>query len=235
MRSSILLFLFTSILFAQNAPLKLTLLAVISKDSIPTERIFTINYSLENQTSQKLEFFLSPQVLTSNVSGALENFPYFTILEEAEMINANGILAGNFDDSLPKDLINLLKKAKSEDDRSKIYGTYFLRRFQDDSIPEKKHKRERKELLDQLFSMQPNETKTFSVRCTWHKDRYFTHSDIEYYVDEKAKHYIQLTINLFKEPFKDRLETDEFTAMMNNKNFISGVFTSNKMEINFFE
>ena len=67
----------------------------------------------------------------------------------------------------------------------------------------------------------------------WRKDRYFKHDDIEFYLAENTPHYFEITVNLMKEPFRDMLTKVEYNAIMDDENFIRGVFVSNKTEINF--
>ena len=228
-----LLLLFTTFIFGQNALLKVSVNSLKSIDSLSQERRFFIDYSIQNLTGKQLFFFLKPDQLTSNVSGALSNCPYYKVYQENETIDANGILNQKLESVLPKELIESMKKAKNDAERSEIYGKYFEERFKSDEDPKLKFERERKELLEEVFTIAANETRTFHLCYIWDKNRYFKHDDIEYYLTENTPHYFEITINLMKKPFKDKLTEQEYNAIMNNKDFVEGVFVSNKMEINF--
>ena len=45
--------------FGQNPPIAIRIDAITSLDSIPNERKFTINYSIENLTNKEVSFFLN--------------------------------------------------------------------------------------------------------------------------------------------------------------------------------
>jgi hypothetical protein len=81
--------------------------------------------------------------------------------------------------------------------------------------------------------LQPNETKTFLNKMVWNKERYFLENDLEYYLNEKDSFELDLTLVLIKDYFKERLTAQEFSQIAKDKNFIEGVFASNKVEINF--
>ena len=57
--------------------------------------------------------------------------------------------------------------------------------------------------------------------------------DLEYVIDEKDFYEFELTINLIKRYFKESLSKEFYSKIEKDKNFIEGVFTSNKIEIDF--
>ena len=61
----------------------------------------------------------------------------------------------------------------------------------------------------------------------------FKEGDLEYYLDEKDNFLFELVLDLKKTSFKDRLSEDEYLKIKKDSNFIEGIFTTNKVEIDF--
>jgi hypothetical protein len=83
------------------------------------------------------------------------------------------------------------------------------------------------------ISLQPKESKSFVIKTSWDKKRYYIQDDLEYYLDENDKFELELTLQLIKTHFKDRLSAEEFAKIAKDKNFLEGVYTSNKIDIRF--
>jgi len=234
----LLIILIFQIPTGQSQPLEVVIDTVSEDNSNPKERKFTINYHLTNLTDKKLSFFLKPDGLVSNNFGSMSNHPYYKIYENDQFLNL-----GNVFDRLkngekfqpvkidPKTLTNetieFLKTRIELNDtliaELKQYGTF--------KSPVKF--KERASIMESVLTLGPKETKAFSKVVHWDKDRYFFHDPEEFYLSETEKHYLEITVLLMKEPFKDKLKKEEYEAIVKNPNFIKGVFTSNKAEINF--
>ncbi len=96
-------------------------------------------------------------------------------------------------------------------------------------------KKDNQDLLSDMITLSPNQKKSYSKTVIWFKKRYFKIDDVEYYLDEIIPHYFELSINLMKEEFKDKLSVEEYQKIMNDKSFVKGWFTSIRTEINFKE
>ena len=83
------------------------------------------------------------------------------------------------------------------------------------------------------MSLKSNEVRHFSQILYWDKTRYFMNGDLEYVIDEKDSYEFELTINLIKRYFEESLSKEFYSKIKKDKNFIEGVFTSNKIEIDF--
>jgi len=222
----------------QSQPIEVVIDKVSEDDSDPKERKFTINYHLSNLTDKKLSFFLKPDGLVSNNFGSMSNHPYYKIYQNDQFLNLGNVFGrpkkGEKYETLkidPKNItdetIEYLRTELELNDtliaELKQYGTFKSPvKFKNDNS-----------LMESVLSLEPKETKTFSKVLYWDKDRYFFHDPEEFYLSETEKHYIEITVLLMKEPFKDKLKKEEYDAIMANPNFIKGVFTSNKAEINF--
>ena len=85
------------------------------------------------------------------------------------------------------------------------------------------------------ITLQPKEIKSYIIKTNWNKKRYYNQDDIEYYLDEKDTFDFELVLDLKKTLFEHELSTTEYNVIKNNPNFIQGIYTSNKMRINFGE
>ena len=234
------LILIISTFFLQGQTLKLKINSIVFKDSIPEEREFIINYEIENLSTEKVSFFLNPKEITSNDYGSMSNKPSYKIFQGEEQINPGEVLNPyrnlgglGFEENLknlkgnPEELKKYLKERLNMDLDS-------MRA--DFKKPEsEKFKRQNKILMKDVFQLNPKETKLISKTLYWDKKRYYLNGQNEFYLDEKTKHFIVLTLILLKSEFKTKLTETQFNNIMSDKNFLNTVIVSNKMEINFSE
>jgi hypothetical protein len=81
------------------------------------------------------------------------------------------------------------------------------------------------------LTFEPKESRSYSVSFNWDKNRYVTHYDNEYYLDEKTNHYMDIVI-LMKMVYSRLLPEDQL-KIESNKTILRGWLNSNKIEINF--
>jgi hypothetical protein len=81
--------------------------------------------------------------------------------------------------------------------------------------------------------LKPNETKTFTIKTLWNKNRYIKNDDLEFYLDQNNTIEIELILDLKTNLFQDQLTEEDLQKINKNPNFIRGQFTSNKMKIEF--
>ena len=93
----------------------------------------------------------------------------------------------------------------------------------------------RQRLLNSVVTMKPNETKTFTIKTLWNKNRYIKNDDLEFYLDQNNTIEIELILDLKTNLFQDQLTKEDLQNINKNPSFISGQFTSNKMKIEFKE
>jgi hypothetical protein len=239
MKNILLFFFLYCNCFGQNPPIAIRIDTITSLDSIPSERKFAINYTIENLTDNEVSFFLNPNALISNSRASMSRFVSYKIYQDKEAIDIDNIFGNRKSERFEEDL----KNAKTEEEK-KIVIEKHLKEMNIDVASDLKKakedenyfwKRQNKDLLEDRITLNPNQKKSFTKTFSWDKKRYFKIDEVEYYIDEKIPHYFELSINLMKEEFKDKLSTEEFDKIQNDKSFIKGWFTSNKMEINFKE
>jgi hypothetical protein len=207
----------------QSQPLSVSIDSIVTDDSNPKERKFTISYSISNRTDDKITFFFKPHALTSSVRSSGTNAPCYVIYSEDEVMNVPAILQTKINDE-----DNLaLHKGKHEEHIKKIMAA------PKDSIEQYIRKNTSDRLMQDVYSLNPKEVKKICQVFLWNKNRYHKLEDNEYYIDENKHHYIKIFVTLLREHYKDQLTATDFDKIMTDPNFIKGVFISNKMEINF--
>jgi hypothetical protein len=243
MKKTILLFLITASMLSQNKALEVKIDSITFDDSSLKSRKYNINYHIENLTNDNISFFLTPNTLIANAAGSMTLFTIykiyvnnvFTPLDgpffEQHSIDWENILI-NYKDYNSPEVKELVKKTMLEFKNSNdlIVANY---KKNGGTNTDEKWILENNNTLQSKITLKPKETKLFVIKTNWNRNRYFKEDDLEYYLDEKDHYEFELTLDLKKTAFKSRLSNDEFTKISKDKNFIEGIFTSNKMEINF--
>ena len=142
---------------------------------------------------------------------------------QGNAIEANGILTGNSN----------IRYFKSEADYTRYIDsvdTYIKSR-----TPEQLSQIKKEGFLEHIQNMEANQTKHFRSILVWDKRRYHRNDAIEYYIEEKEKHFIELHINLMTEELLMSFTEAEKKELLKDKTLTKGWFTSNKMEIDLGE
>ncbi len=233
----LLIFLIFQTAIAQDQPLEVVIDQIVEDNSNVNVRQFTVNYHLSNLTDTDICFFLKPDDLVSNNNGSMSNHPYYKIYQNDNFLNL-GTVFGRSKKGVKREILHIDSKNLTPEMIALLNKWYILKET---------HLAELKEfgyfktpiqfrsdtVIHDVITLGPKETKTFSKTISWDKDRYFFHDPEEFYLSETEKHYLEITVLLMKEPFKDKLSEEDYTEIMANPNFLKGVFVSNKAEINF--
>ncbi|WP_432672027.1 hypothetical protein [Flavobacterium sp. SM2513] len=240
---SVVFLLISNFLFAQ--PLTLTIESITSKDSLPNQREFKLKYFIKNNTSDTLHFFFLPKNISPSTGGSLTKEIYYKIYENDNFIeiglafNQVTLEKSEFDfegaTQTQKDSLIIVYFAKKvEEDVDKLLkifkekGTAGLLDSSNDYIQKIYKKRD-----NYYHTLLPNQREDFEAVFQWNKDRYYYNEPNEFYLDDNAKHYFEITLVALKEEFKDKLDAELYNKIMKEPNFIKGVFVSDKVEINF--
>jgi hypothetical protein len=245
MRVFLFLFLLVNgLLVAQ--PLTLQIDAVASNDQSETERIFTVKYHLQNNTADTLHFFFTPKKISPSTGGSMTKEIYYKIYENKTFIEIGQAFNQffseksefDFDETLSqnqRDSLIIIQLAKKlEENPTKLFKIF----NEEGSIglldPSKDYMIKYYKKIDNYYhTLLPNQKEFFEATFTWNKNRYYYMEPNEYYLDENAKHYFELTLVAMKEEYKDRIDPEVYDKIMEDSSFIKGVFVSNKVEINF--
>lgn len=238
-----LLLLISFSVVSQNSFITIKIDSITTDDSNPKARQFTIAYRIQNTTNATISFFLKPHNLMANAASSLSLKPIYKIYQNGTFQNIEGLFH-NTDEVNEWMRLSALKSKDSVEAKKIIHKIVAEQELKTKNIVDQYKKKGGKsddelwiirnqDLLSSQMTLQPNETKTFLNKLVWNKERYFLENDLEYYLDEKDTFELDITLVLIKDYFKERLTAQEFSEIAKDKNFIEGVFSSNKVEINF--
>lgn len=224
------LFVFNVTAFSQSGPIILRIDSIAGDNSNPKERNFTISYHIENTTSENLSFFLDTKYILPNAVSSMSLQPGYKIYQNNEFLDVDGVFEFGYQAyEFHNTKSNYVRQISAKDSIISLYKTNGGRNTSESWILRNHN------LLKSVVVLNPRETKRFSIAVTWNKMRYYLNDPLEFYLDDKSSHQLELTIHLMKAEFKDILSESEFQKITADKNFVSGIFTSNKVEINFAE
>lgn len=188
---------------AQKLELKIDSITVNDRDE--AERVYNVYYHLENLTQDRIRFFLDTGNIIPSTGGSGSYYPFYKLYENDTFLEIGNVFSGS--------------------------GTKTFR------FNETEFKAARvtinKEKINTIVEMAPGEVKNFSMDFHWDRNRYYQNQDMEYYLQEKAKHFLEITMVLQKSNNNNSLPDGAFNEIIADKHFIEGVFTSNKKEIDF--
>lgn len=224
---------------------------VLSIDSITytnnevNERVFKVNYHLKNTTNDTLYFFLDPKNISPSTGGSLTKEIYYKIYENDKFIEIGKafnqffaeVVDFNFDENMTqvqRDSVAIVFMAKKlEEDPARL-----LKIYKDEGAlalmdPSRDYMQKISKRVNNYYhTLQPNQMQNFEATFIWNKIRYYYMEPNEFYLDENEKHYFELTFVALKEEYKSQIDPELYAKIVDDPNFIKGVFISNKVEIN---
>lgn len=224
---SIALFLFSFCLQAQAEEIELVLDSIQSKDPSANSRVFTIHYRIKNKTAAPISFILNPNTIRSNVSSALAWMPSYRLYQDTIRIDAESISSPLTNDKKNKEFIDKMQQ-ELRDNKGNLEA-YLLKKQKGNLETTSKN------ILNSILTFQPHESRSYAVTFNWDKNRYVTHYENEYYLDEKTPHYMDLVVILLKDELYARLLPEDKLKIEANTTILRGWFQSNKVEINLKE
>lgn len=242
MRIFYFLFFISTLVFAQNPKLEVSINSITNQDISNSKREYQIHYQIENKTNNELSFFLLPNALIANVASSLTLYPVYKmylngIFEDMdgpffEYETENELKLAKLDDKNSEEAKVLLKRIQTV---NSIIASNYRENYQKNGGDKTDYKwiYQNQKLLNNIITLKPNETKLFTIKTLWNKNRFIKNEDLEFYLDSNNKIEIELILELKTNLFKDQLSDSDLEKINANPNFISGTFTSNKMELNF--
>ena len=227
---------------AQNNPLNIKINSVNYNDSLANRRVYQINYQIENTTNNDVQFFLNPNSLIAQAASSMTLFAVYKMYRNGVYDAMDGpFYEKNFAE---QDDVEDMKDFNSPTATAllvKLQEKY--KKLKDDYVAVYKKNGglnsdeqwvfKNQKLLQSIVTLQPGQTKNFTIKTSWRRNRYFKIADNEYYLGEKDKFEIQLQLILNKSDRNAELSATEFLKIKSNSNFIEGTFTSNRNEISF--
>ena len=215
--------------------------SIKTDDSNPKERQFTINYHIENLSNNSVSIYLQSNKITPNAVASMSLNTIYKIYKDKDFINIAGVFE-NYQDPIDEKSNLLIDPEyynkliiKSGFTISKLDSVFKKYNENKEIIIDDFDLPNTSKLNDLKVMFSPKETKNFSVKCSWNKKRYFKNGDEGYYLDEKSDYFIEFVLVLSVEKLKNRLKPEDFELLKNDKTYVNGVFTSNKIKIDFEE
>ena len=243
MRFSYFLLLFSIVTFSQSKVLNVKINAINSKEIKINRKQYIINYQIENLTNQEVSFFLTPNTLIANAASSMTLFTVYKIYINGEFTPLDGPFFEKY--GVDWEAFRETNKNLTEVEFKKLAKKTF-ENFQNESkiiIESYKNKGgtntdelwilKNDNLMKSKIILKPKEIKSFKIETNWDKERYFKQDDLEYYLNENDQYEFELTLDLKKTAFENQLSKEEFMTIERDKNFIQGIFTSNKVIIDF--
>lgn len=242
MRNWCFLIFFSCGICAQNPALQIQIDSISSSDSNKTKRKFTIHYHIQNNSNKSVSFFLNPNTLIANAAASMTLFPVYKIYHNGQFEDMDGPF---FENEIPeRDQLDDFDDYNSPAAKEFIQKTnYKYQKEYEEAL--RNYKASGATSTDNLWiynnykqmksvvTLQPKETRSFTINTSWDKVRTVYNGDYEYYLDETGHYEIELTIDLKTTAFKEQLTDEQFKRIERDQNYIEGSFVSNKAEINF--
>lgn len=212
---------------AQTEEIAVTLDSIHTIDSSVKDRKFILYYHIQNKTASPISFILNPNAIRSNVSSSLAWTTSYRLFQNDIRIDAESISSPLTTEKNTNEFIeNLQKELRENKGNLEAYLQIKQKALLETSS---------KNIRNSLLTFVPNESRSYVVSFDWDKNRYVTHYENEYYLDEKTPHYIDLVIVLMKDELYPRLLPDDKLIIDADKTILRGWINSNKLEINFKE
>jgi hypothetical protein len=228
--------------FSVSAQIELKIDSITSNDSTPKKRTFEIKYHIKNLTSNPISFFLIPNSLIAHSASSLTLFPVYKIYQNGIFEDVDGpFYERQFKEQEQiEDLNDTEQRKKLIEEITKKYTIEYksiieIYKNNGGTSTDEAWIYKNQKLLQHIITLKPNEINDFIIETHWNKERYYKIDDNEFYLDEKDKFEIELSLYLDKSNRKNSLSPEEFSKFKNDENFIEGTFISNKVEINFKE
>jgi hypothetical protein len=218
-----ILLLLSITVHAQSKPIVIKIDSIATTEAEDNRRAFKLHYQITNTTNQEISFVLDLKTIIPIGAGSLKPMPYYKVYENEMTLEVNGIFTGE------KQVLNFKNEAEMYRYQDSITATF------QNKTPEQWQQEKKEYFLNNIQKMQPNEVKHFDAVIVWDKNRYHRNGDIEYFIEEKEKHFIELHINLMTEELLLSFSEAEKNEILKDKILTKGWFTSNKMEINLGE
>lgn len=244
MRLFYFIFLISFSVLAQNPKLEVKITSITTEDISASNTEYHINYQIENKTSEDLSFFLLPNALIANTASSLTLYPVYRMYQNGVFEDMDGpFFEYETDDELEYAKIEDKTSAEAKKLITKIQtkqsyvGKYFYKKHKDEGGKSEDFQwiYQRQKLLNNIIILKPKETKSFTIKTLWNKNRFIKNDDLEFYLDENNTIEIELILDLKTNLFKDQLSEEDLAKINANPNFIRGDFVSNKMKIEFKE
>lgn len=243
MRITVLLFLFSPIIFAQNQIIDLKIDSITASDSIANERKYTINYHIENLTQKKISFLLDTDN-NDTITGVNTNSITPNLYQDNTAVK-DFFFTKNYDYLSYINIIKRIRNSKTVEEEEAIINDLEFKKLKIHPIcferivekraPDYKKLRlfENNTIYKTLKTLEPKEIQYYQLILYWNKERYFRSKENEYYLEANSNYTIELT---FSTADFDYLHFDSTEGFVYDKSlFFNSENVSNKAPFHFDE
>lgn len=231
MKIKIILFLLLTTISMAQKPIQIVIDSIIYTDlNEQKSREFSIFYSIKNNSNNKVSFFLNTKSIFPSVESSLRYSPTYTLFQNDKEVQLSKFFTRKITTSNGLDSNNTIDEILNKSKDSLLIE---LEKYRKDSMYYQNKKN--KALMQSVFYLDPNESKQYNQKLYWNKNRYIQNQDLEYYFNEQDHYFLRIELTLMKKEFSNILTPQQLELILENPNFISGNYYSNKFEINFKE
>jgi hypothetical protein len=212
-------------------PIQIVIDSIIYTDlNEQKSREFSIFYTIKNNSNNKVSFFLNTKSIFPSVESSLRYSPTYTLFQNDKEVQLSKIFTRKITTSNGLDSNNTIDEILNKSKDSLLIE---LEKYRKDSMYYQNKKN--KALMQSVFNLHPNESKQYNQKLYWNKNRYIQNQDLEYYFNEQDHYFLRIELTLMKKEFSNILTPQQLELVLENPNFISGNYYSNKLEIYFKE
>jgi hypothetical protein len=212
-------------------PIQIVIDSIIYTDlNEQKSREFSIFYTIKNNSNNKVSFFLNTKSIFPSVESSLRYSPTYTLFQNDKEVQLSKIFTRKIATSNGLDSNNTIDEILNKSKDSLLIE---LEKYRKDSMYYQNKKN--KALMQSVFNLHPNESKQYNQKLYWNKNRYIQNQDLEYYFNEQDHYFLRIELTLMKKEFSNILTPQQLELVLENPNFISGNYYSNKLEIYFKE
>jgi hypothetical protein len=212
-------------------PIQIVIDSIIYTDlNEQKSREFSIFYTIKNNSNNKVSFFLNTKSIFPSVESSLRYSPTYTLFQNDKEVQLSKIFTRKIATSNGLDSNNTIDEILNKSKDSLLIE---LEKYRKDSMYYQNKKN--KALMQSVFNLHPNESKQYNQKLYWNKNRYIQNQDLEYYFNEQDLYFLRIELTLMKKEFSNILTPQQLELVLENPNFISGNYYSNKLEIYFKE
>lgn len=237
-----LFFLLIPIVLFGQKKLEVTISRISTEQNSSKNPIYLIDYQIENRTSDTISFFLIPNALIANSASSMTLFPVYKIYQNGVFEDMDGpFFEYETEDELRYAAI-IDKKSEEAQQLLKTIQTNqgmiimdFYKKYKENGgkSTDSQWIYYNQQILNNVIVLQPHETKHFTIKTIWDKNRYIKNDHLEYYLNENNKIEIELILDLKTNLFKGKLSEEDLIKINADPSFIKGIFVSNKVELKF--
>lgn len=236
----LIILLMTVTFYGQDKKLALKINRITTQEINSSNSSYLIDYQIENRTSNTVSFFLIPNAIIANTASSMTLFPVYKIYQNGVFEDMDGpffeyeteeeFKLATIEDKNSEEAAQLIKSIQTNlaSTAMAIYKKYQENGGKSTDFQWVYYNQK---ILNNVIQLLPNETKNFTIKTLWNKNRYIKNDHLEYYLDENNKIEIELILDLKTNLFSGKLSDEDLNKINADPTFIRGIFVSNKMEL----